>query len=206
MFASSGDVFIYLSTPFSLCLCFLDISKPPPHAPCTGHNMVITLNILILIIMPQQTADLYSFVFIFSLEINILLHPHEATYCTFHRCRQFHWWDQRLRRRWYQRWQSQTVEHTPTMQRHSTHNNKKRQFLVEFRLLCSFLSAWLLTSKRSAKTRCSNDALSICTYCWGKIVSPFLLVYASLCLWRKEILKSRGSVVCEQTEALTLLK
>lgn len=159
MFASLGDVFIYLSTPFSLCLCFLDISKPPPHAPCTGHNMVITLNILILIIMPQQTADLYSFVFIFSLEINILLHPHEATYCTFHRCRQFHWWDQRLRRRWYQRWQSQTVEHTPTMQRHSTHNNKKRQFLVEFRLLCSFLSAWLLTSKRSAKTRCSNDTL-----------------------------------------------
>lgn len=48
MFARSGDVFIYLSTPFSLCLCFLDISKPPPHAPCTGHNMVITLNILIL--------------------------------------------------------------------------------------------------------------------------------------------------------------
>lgn len=203
MFASSGDVFIYLSTPFSLCLCFLDISKPPPHAPCTGHNMVITLNILLLIIMPQQTADLYSFVFIFSLEINILLHPHEATYCTFHRCRQFHWWDQRLRRRWYQRWQSQTVEHTPTMQRHSTHNNKKRQFLVEFRLLCSFLSAWLLTSKRSAKTRCSNDALFPSAPIVG---AKLLLVYASLCLWRKEILKSRGSVVCEQTEALTLLK
>lgn len=32
----------YLSTPFSLCLCFLDISRPPPQAPCTGHNTFIT--------------------------------------------------------------------------------------------------------------------------------------------------------------------
>ena len=32
----------YLSTPFSLCLCFLDISKPPPQAPYTGNTNIYT--------------------------------------------------------------------------------------------------------------------------------------------------------------------
>lgn len=49
---------------------------------------------------------------------HILLRPHEATCYTFHRCLQFHWWDRRLRRRWYRRWRSQTSEHAPA--------NKKR--------------------------------------------------------------------------------
>lgn len=35
-------VFFYLSTPFSLCLCFLDISKPPPQAPYTRNNNIDT--------------------------------------------------------------------------------------------------------------------------------------------------------------------
>lgn len=40
--------FLYLCIPSSLCLCFLDISKPPPHAPCTGHKApVVPLHILI---------------------------------------------------------------------------------------------------------------------------------------------------------------
>lgn len=199
MFARSGDVFIYLSTPFSLCLCFLDISKPPPHAPCTGHNMVITLNILILIIMPQQTADLYSFVFIFSLEINILLHPHEATYCTFHRCRQFHWWDQRLRRRWYQRWQSQTVEHTPTMQRHSTHKKEKdNSWLNSGCYVLFFLpDCW---HQRDQLKHVAQMTLSFHLHLLlGQNCFP---ISSSL----RITLPLKESVVCEQTEALTLLK
>lgn len=102
-------VFFYLSTPFSLCLCFLDISKPPPQAPYTGNNNIYT----------REDANVChgGLTDIFLRYIDIVLHPREATCCTFHRCLQFHWWDQRLRRRWCQRWRSQTSEHIPANRR-----------------------------------------------------------------------------------------
>lgn len=51
--------------------------------------------------------------------------------------------------------------------------------------LMFFFSLSLLTSKRWAKTYFSNNAFPlVCSYCWGKIARPFLLVCTSLYLWR----------------------
>lgn len=101
---------IYLSIPFSLCLCFLDISKPPPQAPCTGRNTFTTVRTII-------SDELDSWCWYFP-ALKVALRPREATCCTFHRCLQFHWWDQRPHRRWCRRWRSRTLEHSPANQKH----------------------------------------------------------------------------------------
>lgn len=117
----------YLSTPFSLCLCFLDMSKPPPHAPCTGHSIFTTIT---SVAVAKQLALLVLKIVCF------LLRPHGATCCTSHRYLRFHWWDQTLRRRWSRQWRSQTLEHNPaerqTWKKHSIKSKLRFVWCVSF--------------------------------------------------------------------------